>query len=77
MLRQTYVFASSVICGSRSAFWYILGVKRRRTIFYARVGLVQIQQKVHSDTLRRTCVFAFGGICGSRSAIWCVRDAKC
>jgi hypothetical protein len=55
-LRQTRVFASCGICGSRSAFRCIWGGKRRFTIFHARTGLVGIPQKVHWDMLRRTCV---------------------
>jgi hypothetical protein len=52
-------------------------MKHRRTIFYARVGLVRIPQKAHRDTVRRTCIFAFGGIYRSRSAFRCVRGTKC
>jgi hypothetical protein len=37
MLLRACVFASGVICGSRSAFRCIQGVKHRRTIFHARV----------------------------------------
>jgi hypothetical protein len=33
MIRHTCVFASSGICGSRSAFQCVRGTKRRRTIF--------------------------------------------
>jgi hypothetical protein len=44
-LRQTCVFASGGICGSRSAFRCIEGAKRRHTIFQARVGRVWIPQK--------------------------------
>jgi hypothetical protein len=36
---QTCVFASGRMCGSRSAFWGIQGMKCRRTIFHAQVGL--------------------------------------
>jgi hypothetical protein len=36
-LRRTCVFASSVICGSHSAFRCVRGAKRRRTIFHAWV----------------------------------------
>jgi hypothetical protein len=73
MLHGTYVFASGGISGSRSAFWFILGVKRRCTIFHARVGPVQIPQKVHWDALCRTCVFASGGIGGSHIAFRCAK----
>jgi hypothetical protein len=55
-LRQTRVFASRGICGSRSAFRCIPGIEHRSTIFHARVGPVWIPQKVHQDTLRRSCV---------------------
>jgi hypothetical protein len=41
-LHQTCAFASAGICGSQSAFQCVWGVKRRRTIFCARVGLVRI-----------------------------------
>jgi hypothetical protein len=46
------------------------------TIFYARVGPEQIQQKVQWDTLQWTCVFASGRIRGTRSAFRCVRGMK-
>jgi hypothetical protein len=42
MLHQTCIFASGAMCGSRSAFWGIQGMKRRCTIFHARVVLVRI-----------------------------------
>jgi hypothetical protein len=38
MLHRICVFASNGICGSRSAVW---GMKHRRTIFHALVGLTQ------------------------------------
>jgi hypothetical protein len=44
-LCRTCVFASCGICGSCSAFRCVLGVKRLRTIFQARVGPVRIRQK--------------------------------
>jgi hypothetical protein len=75
-LRQTCVFASGGICGSRSAFWWIREAKRRCPILHARVGRVQIPQKACRDTLCRTCVFASGGMCGSHSAFRWIRDAK-
>jgi hypothetical protein len=34
-------FLSCVMCGSRSAFWCVQGVKCGNTIFLAQVGLVQ------------------------------------
>jgi hypothetical protein len=40
MLRQTCVFVSVGICGSRSAFWCVRGMKCRCTIFHARLGPV-------------------------------------
>jgi hypothetical protein len=64
------------ICGSCSAFWCVQGMKRRRTIFQAHVGPIQILQKVHRDTLHRACVFTSGEICGTHSAFWCVWCAK-
>jgi hypothetical protein len=64
-LRQTCVFTSGGICGSRSVFWYIQGVKHERTIFHARVGLVRIPQKVRQETLCRTCVFFLVRYAGS------------
>jgi hypothetical protein len=57
-------FAFGGICGSYSAFWCIRAVKRRCTIFHARMGPIRITQKVHRDMLHQTCVFASGGICG-------------
>jgi hypothetical protein len=54
-LRRTCVFASGGICGSRSGFRCVRGTKRRYSIFHARVGLVQISQKVCRGTIRRTC----------------------
>jgi hypothetical protein len=53
-------FASGGICGSRSTFWCIRGVKRQSTILHARVGLVRIIEKARWDMLCRTCVFASG-----------------
>jgi hypothetical protein len=41
-LRRTFVFASSGICGLRSALWFVRGTKHRRTIFHAWVGPVRI-----------------------------------
>jgi hypothetical protein len=38
-------FASGGICGSRSAFHCIRDTKQPHTIFHARLGPVQIQQK--------------------------------
>jgi hypothetical protein len=69
---KTCVFTSGGICGSPSALRCVRAMKRRCTIFYARVGPVQIQQNVCCDTLCRTCVFASVGICGSRSALRCI-----
>jgi hypothetical protein len=45
MLHLTSVFASSGICGSRSAVLFVQGAKHRRTIFEAWVGPVRIQKK--------------------------------
>jgi hypothetical protein len=71
MLCPTCVFASGEICGSCSAFRRIHGAKCDCTIFHTRVGLVQIRQNAHQDTLQRTCVFASGAICRSCSAFCC------
>jgi hypothetical protein len=38
---KTCVFAPGGINGSRSALLYVWGMKHRRTIFLARVGLVR------------------------------------
>jgi hypothetical protein len=65
---QTCVFASGGICGSRSAFWCVQGMKRRCAIFHAQVGPVWIWQKARQNTLGQNCIFASGGICVSRSA---------
>jgi hypothetical protein len=51
-------------------------MKRRGTIFLAKVGPVRILQKPCRGRLRRTCVFAFDGICGSHSAFYYIRGAK-
>jgi hypothetical protein len=45
MLHRTYVFPSGGICVSGGVLRCVPGVKHRRTIFLARVGLVQIPQK--------------------------------
>jgi hypothetical protein len=73
MLHRTCVFASGGICGSCSAFMCVRGMKRRCTIFHARVRPLRIPQKARWDTLRQTCVFASSGTCESRSAFWCIR----
>jgi hypothetical protein len=73
---RNWVFASDGICGSRSAFWCIQGVKRRCIIFYAWVGPVQIPQKAHRETLGRTCVFPSDGIYGSCSAFHCAQRRR-
>jgi hypothetical protein len=57
-LCRTCVFASGGICGSCSAFWCILDVKRLRTIFQARVGPVRIRQKcVRTGYAELECAF--------------------
>jgi hypothetical protein len=71
-----FCFASGGTHGSRIALRCVRGVKRRCTIFLARVGPGQILENVHRDTFYQTCVFASGGICGSRSAFWYVRCVK-
>jgi hypothetical protein len=69
-------FASGGICGSHNGFVSVQGVKRQRTIFHARVGPIQIQQKTRRDTSRQTYVFVSGGIYGSCCAFRCVRGVK-
>jgi hypothetical protein len=70
-------FASGGICGSHSVLRCVWGMKRRCTIFLARVGPVRIpEKKLHRDTLCQTFVFASVGICGSRSAFLCVCRMK-
>jgi hypothetical protein len=39
-------FPSGVICGSRSAFWCVWGMKHRHTFFHAVVGPVRFTQKL-------------------------------
>jgi hypothetical protein len=51
-LRRTCVFSSGGICGSRTTFRCVRGMKRRHAIFHARVRLVQIQQKVRWNNIR-------------------------
>jgi hypothetical protein len=51
-IHRTCVFASGVICGSRSTFRCVRATKCRHTTFYARVGLVRIPQILRRDTLR-------------------------
>jgi hypothetical protein len=46
-LLWTCVYTSDAIYRSHCAFWCIQGLKSRCIIFHARVGLVQIPQKVH------------------------------
>jgi phage gp45-like len=41
-LRQTYVFASVAIYGSRIVLGCVWGAKHRHTIFHAQVGSVRI-----------------------------------
>jgi hypothetical protein len=60
-------FTSGGICGSRKAVWCVRGEKRLHTIFHAKVGPIQIQQKARQDMLCRTCVFASSWMYGSRS----------
>jgi hypothetical protein len=69
-------FASTEICGSRSALRCVRGVKHRRTIFLARVVPVGIPQKACWDTLLQSCAFASEGLCGSRCAFQCIDGAK-
>jgi hypothetical protein len=56
MFRRTCIFASSMICGSHSAFQCVWGTKRQCTNFHVRVGPIQLPQKARRDTLRRTSV---------------------
>jgi hypothetical protein len=70
-------FPSSEICGSRSVFRCVQGVKHQRNIFHSRVGPVWIRQKACRGQLHQNCVFASSGIYGSLSAFRCFRDAKC
>jgi hypothetical protein len=72
----TCVFASSRICGSRSAFRSVPATEHWHNIIHAHVGPVRFPQKACWDMLRRTYGFAFGGICWSRSAFWCIWAAK-
>jgi hypothetical protein len=51
------IFASSGICGSRSAFRCVRGTNHRCTTFYARVGPVQIQQKARGDIMMNLCFY--------------------
>jgi hypothetical protein len=37
---RTFIFGSGGICGSHVAFWCVPGMKRRRTIFHARLDPV-------------------------------------
>jgi ribosomal protein S28E/S33 len=76
MLCRTCFFASGGLCGSRSAFRCVRGMKHRHTIFRAQVGPVRIQQKAHQETIRQTCVFASSGSCGSHSAFRFIRGTK-
>jgi hypothetical protein len=54
-LRQTCVFASGGICGSRSAFRCDWGMRCRCTFFRLRWDRCGFQKKAHQDTLCRTC----------------------
>jgi hypothetical protein len=60
-LQQTCVFPSDAICGSRSAFRCVQGVKRQSTIFLAPVGPVRTPQKARRYTLQRTCILHLVG----------------
>jgi hypothetical protein len=50
-LHRTFVFVSSGIYRSNSAFCYDQAMKPRRNIFHDRVGPVQFPEKGHLDTL--------------------------
>jgi hypothetical protein len=66
------VFFISGFCGPPSAFRCVRGMKRRCTIFYARVELVRLLQKACRDTLHQTCVVASSWIYESCSAFQCI-----
>jgi hypothetical protein len=70
------VFLHPVGFAGHVLFRCIRGMKCRRTIFHAWVGLVRIAQKVRRNTFHWTCDFASSGIYGSSSAFWCVWGAK-
>jgi hypothetical protein len=59
-LRRTCVLASGVFRGSRSAFRCIRGAKPSRSIFHARVGPIQIQQKASEHTTPNLCFSSVG-----------------
>jgi hypothetical protein len=76
MLRRTYVFASGGICGSRSTFSCVRGMKPRCPIFmlgWAWCGLHK--KRIETRYVELVC-FASGGICGSHSAFPGVWGAK-
>jgi hypothetical protein len=71
MFLHLVAYADHVVCSGES--WER---NNDALFFYARVGLVQITQKAHQNTLSRTCVFVSSEICGSHSAFLCAQGAK-
>jgi hypothetical protein len=75
VMLNIFFFASSRICGSRSAFRCIWGEKRRCTIFHPWVPCV-VSIKSMLGQITPNLVFPSGGICGSCSAFQCIWGAK-
>jgi hypothetical protein len=74
-LRRSYVFAFSGICGSRSAFRYVWGMKPQRTVF-AMVARRGLHKKCAEMQYVELVLFTSGGICGSLSAFRCIQPKK-
>jgi hypothetical protein len=70
-------FPSSGICGLRSAFRCVWGVKPQGIVFQAMVAQFGLHKKCAETWYVELVFFASGGICGSRSAFRCIQAMKC
>jgi hypothetical protein len=75
-LRQTCVFASGAICGSRSAFYYVWGMKRWHTTIHTRLGQCGFHKRRQWTCYAKHLFFTSSGICLSRSAFRFIQGTK-